>query len=268
MSKAQPIPNVPPPPPVILCARNVSKTFKGARDNTTVALRDVNLEVSEGEFVVLLGPSGCGKTTLLRLAAGLERPSSGELSRFGGPVNGPSTQAALMFQSSVLLPWRNTLKNVLLPAEVRGRVDEATRERAQQLLASTGLADFVDHYPATLSGGMRQRVALCRALLLDPPLLFMDEPFGALDAITRSHLNAELGRIWRATGKTIVFVTHDIAEAARLGTKVVLMSPRPGRVAAINDVEIDADTYEDRIANPAFGKYVQKLEIQVAALSG
>lgn len=207
----------------------LNKLFVSATAGEVSALSDVNLTIGSGEFIALLGPSGCGKSTLLRILAGLETATEGHVSVGGRPVTGPSADVALVFQSSVLLPWRSILSNVLLPAELGPGVNPF-EARARSLLASVGLAGFEHHRPRELSGGMRQRAAICRALLLDQPILLMDEPFGALDAMTRDTMNEDLHRIWRDTAKTVVFVTHDIAEAVRLATRIVVMSARPGRV--------------------------------------
>lgn len=229
----------------------------------TEALQNINLQVPQGRFVVLLGPSGCGKTTLLRAGAGLEKPTEGTIRMFGTPVTGPTEQASFMFQGSVLLPWRTVLDNILLPVKIRRTSKAKWRERALSLLEMAGLKGFEDHYPKELSGGMRQRAAICRSLLLDPPVLFMDEPFGALDALTRSAMNQEIHRTWVDTHKTILFVTHDITEAVRLATHVVVMSPRPGRIEHVVEVTIDAPTFPERIASPEYHRYVVELEDRI-----
>ena len=189
-----------------------------------IVLDDVSLDIQPGEFVCLVGASGCGKSTLLNLIAGLDRPSS-------GTVGVPAEGAALMFQESALMPWLTAARNVELALGLRGLARAQRRERARELLDVVNLADAADKRPHELSGGMRQRVALARALAQDRPVLLMDEPFAALDAITRDLLHEELERVWRATGRTIVFVTHNVAEAVRLGQRVVLLASRPGRVA-------------------------------------
>ena len=203
------------------------------------ALRGISLAIGAGEFVALVGPSGCGKSTLMRVIAGLRPVSSGRVAIDGRPVTGPVANVGMVFQAAVLLKWRSVIDNVLLPAELSGLDRERYRERARELLALTGLADFAAKRPQELSGGMQQRASLCRALLLDPPILLMDEPFGALDAMTRDEMNLELLRIWGEAGgarKTIVFVTHSIAEAVFLADRVVVMTPRPGRVAGVHVV--------------------------------
>jgi NitT/TauT family transport system ATP-binding protein len=225
-----------------------------------LALKNVDLAIAEGEFLALLGPSGCGKTTLLKILAGLESASGGRVAIDGVTVTEPSERVGFVFQSAVLLPWRTILSNVLLPAEVSGRVDAASEAKARALLSMTGLADFADHYPRQLSGGMRQRAAICRALLRDPDILFMDEPFGALDAMTRDSMNEELYELWRRSGKTIVFVTHDMAEAVRLSGRIAVMSARPGKIDKLVETGFDRDaTYASRIGSMNFLGKLQEL---------
>jgi len=212
----------------------VSKTFRGRRGRPDVrALDAVDLAVPAGEFLAIVGPSGCGKSTLLRLVAGLVLPSSGSVRVHDVPVTGPQTRLGIVFQSPVLLDWRTVLDNVLLQLELRGDDPRPHRARALELLASVGLADFAGSYPRDLSGGMRQRAAIVRALIHDPPLLLMDEPFGALDALTREQMRVDLEALWLSSGKTVVFITHSIDEAVLLADRVVVMSPRPGRVEQI-----------------------------------
>jgi len=205
------------------------------------ALRDVTLSVAHGEFLSLVGPSGCGKSTLLRIIAGLRPVTSGAVSINGARVVSPIAEVGMVFQAPVLLKWRTIIDNVLLPAELAGLPAGGYRQRAHDLLRLVGLGDFIDKRPSELSGGMQQRVSICRALLLDPPLLLMDEPFGALDALTRDEMNFELLRIWgesagRGRRKTIVFVTHSIQEAVILSDRVVVLSQRPGRIVATRDI--------------------------------
>jgi NitT/TauT family transport system ATP-binding protein len=220
------------------------------------AIQDVSLSVREGEFVAIVGPSGCGKSTLLRTIAGLLPTSSGRVLFKDRPVDGPLRSVGMVFQTPVLLPWRNILDNVLLGAELAGKRRAEYRERALSLLALTGLHDFAQRMPRELSGGMQQRASLCRALLLDPPLLLMDEPFGALDAMTRDDMNLELLRIWSqqdGARKTIFFVTHSIPEAVFLADRVVAMSPRPGRIARIFDVPLERPRRVAQRASAEFG---------------
>jgi NitT/TauT family transport system ATP-binding protein len=214
----------------------VSKQFKGG----TTALESIDLEIEQGEFVSLIGPSGCGKSTLLRIIGDLIEPSSGELT-----VNGKSARQArrdhdygVVFQDAVLYDWRNVAKNIALPLELAGWDRERRNKRIDEMLDLVELQGFGEHHPWQLSGGMQQRVAIARALSFDPALLLMDEPFGALDEMTRERLNAELLRIWEASSSTVVFVTHSIAEAVFLSTRVVVMSPRPGRVSRIIPIDL------------------------------
>jgi NitT/TauT family transport system ATP-binding protein len=224
----------------VIVLDGVGMTY-AASSGPVEALREISLEVARGELVALVGPSGCGKSTLLRIVAGLREASGGRVEVDGRRVRGPVAEVGMVFQAPVLLHWRRILDNVLLPAELAGRDPGRYRERARQLLALVGLEDFAGKLPRELSGGMQQRASLCRALLLDPPLLLMDEPFGALDAMTRDEMNLELLRVWgetRDARKTILFVTHSIPEAVLLADRVVVMTPRPGRVAAVFDVPL------------------------------
>ena len=215
--------------------QGVSHVFN-TRGSRLHALDGIDLEIRENEFVTLVGRSGCGKSTLLRIVAGLLAPTAGSVTVGGAPVRGPRRDVSFMFQRSALLPWRSVIKNVMLPVEIF-RLDRRThRARAEELLALTGLAGFEDRRPDELSGGMQQRVALCRALVPNPSVLLMDEPFAALDALTREELSLELQRIWGEDRKTIVFVTHSIQEATLLADRIVVMSPRPGRLARTLEV--------------------------------
>ncbi|MEA2142320.1 MAG: NitT/TauT family transport system ATP-binding protein, partial [Solirubrobacteraceae bacterium] len=200
--------------------------------------------------------SGCGKSTLLRMVAGLTKPSSGQILVDGEPVTGPNTKLGIVFQHAVLLKWRTVLENVMLPAEILGRDKAAYREKARALLELAGLGGFENHMPNELSGGMQQRAALCRTLAFDPKVLLMDEPFGALDALTREELSLELLRIWDENRKTVMFVTHNIAEAVLLGDRVFVMTPRPGRLAEVIQVDIPrprdiTDEYSDEFQRVA-----------------
>jgi NitT/TauT family transport system ATP-binding protein len=208
-------------------------------DGGTYALRDVSFEVREGELVSLIGPSGCGKTTLLYCISGLEPLVEGRILLDGTPVTGPrSGEVGLVFQQAVLLGWRTVMDNVLLPVEVFGRPRGSYRRRARELIDLVGLTGFADDLPRRLSGGMQQRAAIVRALIFEPRVLLMDEPFGALDAQTREHMNMVLLRVWEATRTTIVFVTHDLEEAAFLSDRVVVLTARPGTVREIVEVEL------------------------------
>jgi NitT/TauT family transport system ATP-binding protein len=211
---------------------NVSKSFGELR-----ALGPIDLAIAPASFVSIVGPSGCGKSTLLRLISGLDRPSEGQLRRYGADLDGPSRQVGIMFQDHVLLPWASVLENVMLPADVFALPRAAALERARWLLELTGLKDFADHKPHMLSGGMKQRAAFCRALLSDPELLLLDEPFGALDALSREELSLELSRLWQELARTAILITHDIAEAILLGDRLIVLSDRPGRI--LLDIRID-----------------------------
>jgi NitT/TauT family transport system ATP-binding protein len=213
----------------------VAKTYRRGGLETH-ALSSVDLAIREGEFLAIVGPSGCGKSTLLRLVAGLIAASAGEVRVAGAVVDGPQTNLGIVFQSPVLLDWRTALDNVLIQVELRSLDPSAYRGSALRLLEQVGLKDFADRYPYELSGGMRQRVAIARALIHDAPLLLMDEPFGALDALTREQMRLDLEALWLATHKTVLFITHSIDEAVLLADRVIVMSPRPGRIERTIDV--------------------------------
>ena len=221
----------------ILIAEGIEKTYL-SREGELRALEDISLQVFSGEFVSLVGPSGCGKTTLLRVMGGLLEPDKGVVRIDGQVLTQPRAEIGFVFQDPTLMPWRTVLRNVLLPLEVRGNNAEHCQRRAVELLALVGLTGFENSYPRELSGGMQQRVAIARALVYEPSILLMDEPFGSLDAITRSQMNLELLRIWRATSKTIVLVTHNVQEAIFLADKVLIMSARPGRIEATVPVNL------------------------------
>jgi NitT/TauT family transport system ATP-binding protein len=241
----------------------VCKVFNAGKANRVDALVDVSLVVKPGEFVSLIGPSGCGKSTLLRLIADLTQPSGGSIT-----INGkPAKQARLdqdygmAFQQAGLFDWRKVARNVELPLELRGWDKAKRKARAMEMLELVKLPDFANHYPWELSGGMQQRVAIARALAIDPPLLLMDEPFGALDEMTREHMQAELTRICAATGKTVIFVTHSIPEAVFLSDRVVVMSPRPGKIVKIVDVDLgDRSGHETRERTEFFSKVTEVRE--------
>ena len=237
----------------VVSAKNLGLTYKTG-DGDVIALSDVNLEIGKGEFVSFIGPSGCGKTTLLRAIADLEQPTSGTLT-----VNGTTPADArinrsygYVFQAPALFPWRTIDKNIALPLEIMGHSETDRQTRIKKAMALVNLEGFEKKYPWQLSGGMQQRVAIARALAFDADLLLMDEPFGALDEIVRDHLNSELLKLWKATEKTIVFVTHSIPEAVYLSTKIVVMSPRPGRVTDIIDSTLPRDRPLDIRETPEF----------------
>ncbi|MFW6195080.1 MAG: ABC transporter ATP-binding protein [Chloroflexota bacterium] len=231
------MPDAAPGTPTAIQVSGLARTFS-AGTGPLSALREVSLEVFEGEFVCVIGPSGCGKTTLLRILGGLDEPSDGKVLLRGRSPSAAQASRSIgyVFQDPGLLPWRDVAGNIRLPLEVTSGDGRAADEAIFELVALVGLAGFEDFYPARLSRGMQQRVALARALALDPPLLFMDEPFSALDEITRARMRYELLRIWEQWRKTVVFVTHSIAEAVALGDRVVVLSERPGRVLRIVDV--------------------------------
>jgi NitT/TauT family transport system ATP-binding protein len=230
------------------------------------ALRGISFTVEEGEFVSLVGPSGCGKSTLLRCIAGLRTVTAGRILVDGKVVDRPIPKVGMVFQAPVLLKWRSVVDNVLLPAELYRLDPRDYRDRAHDLLKLVGLADFAKKRPGELSGGMQQRASLCRALILDPPILLMDEPFGALDAMTRDDMNLELLRIWGeqrkqadAPRKTVIFVTHSIPEACFLSDRVVVMSPRPGRVASIKSVALQRPRTVTTRVDPELGRLTLEL---------
>ncbi|UYQ65806.1 ABC transporter ATP-binding protein [Streptomyces peucetius] len=232
--------------------KDVAVRFR-TKDRDVTALTDVGLEVPMGEFVAIVGPSGCGKSTLLKLVAGLLQPSSGDVLLSGERVQGPRHDIGYVFQRAALLEWRSARRNILLQAEMRKMPAEPARRRVDELIAMTGLRGFEDSLPHELSGGMQQRVALCRALLHEPPVLLMDEPFGALDALTREQMNTELNRIWRETGTTVLLVTHSISEACYLADRVVVMSARPGTITEIIEVGLPAERdYTETMGRPEF----------------
>lgn len=245
---------------VVVDAQSISLTFDTA-DGRVEALSDVNLQVAEGEFVSFIGPSGCGKTTMLRVIADLQQPSSGTLT-----VNGMSAEAARLargygyvFQAPALFPWRTIEKNLKLPLEIMGYSEIEQQQRVERYLSMVNLTGFERKFPWQLSGGMQQRVSIARALSFDPALLLMDEPFGALDEIVRDHLNEQLLQLWKSTGKTVLFVTHSIPEAVFLSTRIVVMSPRPGRIIDVIDCGFPADRSLEIRETPEFLKVAQRV---------
>jgi NitT/TauT family transport system ATP-binding protein len=232
---------------VALEIAEVRKTF-----GTGVAVERAAFAVEGNEFVSIVGPSGCGKSTLLRMVAGLIPPSAGRITVGGRVVSGPIADVGMVFQSPVLLPWRTTLANILFVAEVGGKKASAHRHRALELVKLAGLRGFEDAYPHELSGGMQQRAAICRALLLNPPLILMDEPFGALDVMTRERMAFELQKIWAASKNTVLFVTHSITEAVLLSDTIVVMTPRPGRIQDIVKVDLPRPRESSVLEHPRF----------------
>lgn len=233
---------------------NLFKTYT-SRTGRITALEDINLTIAPNEFVTLVGPSGCGKSTLLKIVGGLIKPSRGALLIDGEPRQKPSREVGIVFQEAVLLQWRSVLANVMLPVEILGLDRNAARERALRLLKLVGLESFEMRYPRELSGGMQQRVSICRALIHDPSVLLMDEPFAALDAMTREELGLELLRIWDTDKKTVIFVTHNISEAILLADRVVAMTPRPGRIAKVVEVKLPRPRTIDMEFTPEFKSY-------------
>lgn len=234
---------------------NVNKRFAiRGESSDLVALKDINLDVAAGEFLVLVGPSGCGKSTLLDLLGGLSRPSSGRILLDGTEITGPGLDRGIVFQQYALLPWRTARRNIEFGLEAKGLPRKKRRELANHYLELVGLGGFGDRYPHELSGGMKQRVAIARSLAFDPEILLMDEPFAALDAQTRESLQDELLRIWRETGKTILFITHGIDEAVYLGQRVAVLSPRPGRITDFVELDIDR-AHEDVRSSEQFRHY-------------
>ena len=245
--------------------QEVEKTYRTRRGDLVHALAETTLEIGDRELVTLVGPSGCGKSTLLKLVAGLVPPSRGQIRVREQPVTGPFPDVGFVFQQPVLLPWRSVLDNVLFSVEMLGLDLRQYRKPAGDLLELTGLGGFETKYPRELSGGMQQRVAICRALLPDPSLLLMDEPFGALDAMTREVMSLELLRIWEERRKTILFVTHSIPEAILLADRVVVMSPRPGRVARVLRVDLPRPRTMELEFDPRFKAHSDEIRSLIFA---
>ena len=250
-----------------IAVQNLSLRY-GEGPDAVVALADIDFTVRDGEFVSIVGPSGCGKSTLLRILAGLMPPTQGQASLAGTPISGPRRDIGVVFQSPVLFPWRTVLSNAELPVDVQGLDRKAMRVRAMELLKLVGLEGFETRYPRELSGGMQQRVSLVRALIHDPALLLMDEPFGALDAMTRETMHIELQRIWMERQKTVVFITHSIAEAVFLADRVLVMTPRPGRIGAELKIDLPRPRPLDVVNTEAFGAYVKEIRSALNAAGG
>ncbi|TXN30938.1 ABC transporter ATP-binding protein [Lacisediminihabitans profunda] len=235
----------------ILAVENVSKSYSGT-DEASLVLRSVNLTVAKSEFISIIGPSGCGKTTLMKICAGLLSQTSGVVTFAGKAGTPPPRKMGVVFQSAALLPWRTVMANILLPATIQKANMTKAKERARELLDMLNLVGVESKYPWELSGGMQQRVSIARSLVLEPEVLFMDEPFGALDAMTREKLNLDLQAIHARTGATIMFVTHNIAEAVFLSDRIVAMAARPGRVADVIDVTLDRPRTQDSYVDEDF----------------
>ena len=236
----------------------LAKTYAGM-DGEVVALADASFAVAEGEFVTVLGPSGCGKSTMLLLASGLEPPTSGSTTINGRQVTGPFTEVGIVFQDHALLEWRSVLDNIMLQAEIRRLPRARIEERARALLARTGLTDFANKLPFELSGGMRQRVSICRALVHDPAFLFFDEPFGALDALTREQMRIDLEKLWLERRPTVLFITHSIPEAVALSDRIVVMTPRPGRIDRIITIDLPRPRDKSTVASAKFAEYCEEI---------
>ena len=253
-------------PPIAVDMRGLSLTY-GSADAPVVALSDIDLAIRAGEFVSLIGPSGCGKTTLMRVIADLVQPTGGSIT-----VNDMSPQAARLaraygyvFQAPALYAWRTVARNVMLPLEIMGLPKAERLARAERYLAMVGLQGFERKFPWQLSGGMQQRASIARALCFEPKLLLMDEPFGALDEITRDHLNEQLLRLWERTQKTVVFVTHSIPEAVFLSSRIVVMSPRPGRILEVVENELPPDRTLDVRETPTFLEIARRVRVALRA---
>ena len=252
---------------MLISVSGLSKIYRTREGRDIEALTDAGFEVGEGELVTVVGPSGCGKSTLLKILAGILRRTAGEVRLRGRPIDGPSRDVGVVFQAPVLLPWRTVLQNVMLPVEIQGRDRERYETRARHYLRLVGLDGFEGKYPNELSGGMQQRVGISRALVYEPALLLMDEPFGALDAMTREAMNLELLRIWQESRKTVLLVTHSIPEAVFLADRVIVMTPRPGRISEIITVELPRPRRLEIINSEPFGRYVAAIRRHFQSLA-
>ena len=238
--------------------RDISKIYSTPKGSIE-ALSAVDIDVKEREFVSIVGPSGCGKSTLMMIVSGLTRPTSGTVTITGTRVTKPYTDLGIVFQRDVLLDWRTVFENVMLPCEIRKLPRPAAEDRIHELLESVGLSEFRAQHPYELSGGMRQRVAICRALVHDPPLLLMDEPFGALDALTRDQLNIDLQHLWSQSQKTVLFITHSIAEAVFLADRIIVMSAHPGVVRESIKIDLPRPRHLGVRESAPFGEYVRRV---------
>ena len=255
-------------PPALIQIEALDKLYRSRFGAPTEALKQINFDVADGEFVTIVGPSGCGKSTLLKILTGTLRKTAGRIAMRGREIDGPSRELGIVFQAPVLLPWRTILDNVMLPIEIHRRERSQFEERARALLKLVGLQEFAAKYPRELSGGMQQRVGICRALVHDPALLLMDEPFGALDAMTREQMNIELLRIWSENRKTVILVTHSIPEAVFLADRVIVMSPRPGRISEIIRVDLARPRALAMINSSDFGRYVEAIRVHFSVAGG
>ena len=243
----------------MISLKEIDKIYRSSRGDETVALKGISFDVEEGEFITIVGPSGCGKTTLLKIIGGLIPKTAGKIYLDGSEIAGPNPKIGLIFQSPVLLPWRTIYENIMLPVDVRKAPRKEHDRWARELLELVGLTGFENYYPSELSGGMQQRAALCRAMINNPSILLMDEPFGALDAMTRENMNVWLQSIWLESGKTVVFVTHSIPEAVFLADRVVVLSSRPGCIDEVISVDIPRPRSINVMTTEQFGAHVQTI---------
>jgi NitT/TauT family transport system ATP-binding protein len=251
--------------PPLVSLQGVSRTFVTRSGTDVVALRDVTLDIRRDQFVTVVGPSGCGKTTLMKLVGGITPPTHGTVKLAGEVLLRPSRKVGMVFQRPVLLPWRTVLENVLFPLEMLGWSTDDRKDEAHRLIDLVGLTGFENALPSELSGGMQQRVSICRALIYEPELLLMDEPFGALDAMTREDLSFELLRIWDEKRKTVVFVTHSIAEAVLLADRVIVMTARPGKVVMDVPITLPRPRTPETEFSPAFQDFAKTIRAAVYA---
>lgn len=252
----------------ILELSHISVRFRTQSGKSVLALDDVSATIGQNEFVTILGPSGCGKSTLLKIASQVLEASAGEVRFEGHPLRTPTARIGLVFQQPILMPWRTVLQNVLFPIEMMGRRISDHEREARALIELVGLEGFENVLPGELSGGMQQRVAICRALVYDPKVLLMDEPFAALDAITREELGMELLRIWSERRKTVVFVTHSIQESVLLSDRVLVMTARPGRVASSIKIELPRPRHVGMVSTPEYAAHAEEIRALIGLTHG
>lgn len=249
--------------PHLIRMRSVSKQYNPRSGGVVTALQQISVEIPEKQFVTIVGPSGCGKSTVMKIAGGIIQPSSGTVEFDGRPLSRPSPEIGMVFQKATLMAWRTIIKNVLFPIEMLGLSTASYEVKARELLKTAGLSGFANVYPQELSGGMQQRVSICRALIYEPKLLLMDEPFGALDAMTREEMCLELLRIWDERKKTVVFVTHSISEAVLLADRVLVMTARPGRLVLDLPIKLPRPRTPDMEYTPQFKSYADQVREQI-----
>ncbi len=249
--------------PIAAQFTHVSKTFESKDGSVVNALNDVTFDIHEHEFLSIVGPSGCGKTTIMKILAGLIEPTTGEVLIDGKPIVSKAVRVGMVFQSPVLMPWLSVLSNIMLPVNLRRLDKDKFLPRARELIQVSGLEGFEQRFPFELSGGMQQRVSICRALLIDPEFLLMDEPFGALDAMTREKMGYELLRIWEGSHKTVVFITHSIPEAVFLADRVAVMTPRPGTVKYILNVNLSRPRRLSMMGTEEFGRHTSEVRNEI-----